>query len=169
MKRESSKKSKGLKTDMKTLSLSLADIVANGGKSPGKLGKSLKTRTKTAKARTALVRDETTRMQHVLAHPQFKSNPIAAISNHIVTGVRDAFGAEASGVKDKTKLKVKKPKKQTPAQQREQSAAHAVGVSQTNNASRSLKAHKHGGGTSRGKMLKVERGGGIDKLKKKRR
>ena len=167
MKRDATKKSKGLKTDMKTLSLSLADIVASGGKSPGRSGKSLKTKTKTAKARTALVRDETTRMQHVLAHPQFKSNPIAAISNHIVTGVRDALAAGARGANEKPK-KAKKAKKQTPAQQREQSSAHAVGVSQANNAFRSLKVHKHGGKTIRGNMLKVERGDGIGKSKKKR-
>ncbi|KAK9815410.1 hypothetical protein WJX72_003228 [[Myrmecia] bisecta] len=35
------------------------------------------------KARTRITADETARLQQVLAHPHFKANPIAAITNHL--------------------------------------------------------------------------------------
>jgi len=134
-------------TDMKTLSLSLADIV-------GGAGSVKRTKTPTAKRRTALVSNETTRMQAVLSHPQYKANPIAAISNHILTGL--AADAEARGNKPGAN-KPKRKKKLTPQQERELSGAHVVGPQETKpktGDARAVRSHKHGG-TKRGKLFRA--------------
>jgi len=68
-------------------------------------------------------------MQHVLAHERFKLNPIAAISNHIVSLARE--GSQASASRETNKDKATRIKPPTPAREREKSAAHAVGVSQS--------------------------------------
>lgn len=133
-------------TDMKTLSLSLADLV--GGAGSGK-----RTKTPTAKRRAALVSNETTRMQAVLSHPQYKANPIAAISNHILSGL--AADSDARG--NKPTAKPKRKKKLTPQQERELSGAHVVGPQETKpktGDARAVRAHKHGG-TKRGKLFRA--------------
>ena len=50
-------------------------------------GKKDKVRVLRAKARTKLA-TESRRMQQVLAHPTFRENPIAAISNHIAASLK---------------------------------------------------------------------------------
>ena len=118
MKRLSSGRKKSLGTDMKSLELSLADIGRNGAVSAT-------VRATTAKTRAKLVARETTRMQAVLEHPTFKSNPIAAISNHIVSGIERTSG---SGEKGRATEKKKRAKKRTPQQERDASGHHVVGA-----------------------------------------
>ncbi|OUS49147.1 ribosome biogenesis protein SLX9-domain-containing protein [Ostreococcus tauri] len=118
MKRLSSGRKKSLGTDMKSLELSLADVGRNGAARA-------RVRATTAKTRAKLVARETTRMQAVLEHPTFKSNPIAAISNHIVSGIERT---SASGEKGRAPEKKKREKKRTPQQERDASGHHVVGA-----------------------------------------
>ena len=71
-------------SDFATLESTLGDI-ARKGLSPGKKDK---VRVLRAKARTKLAATESQRMQQVLAHPTFRENPIAAISNHIAASLK---------------------------------------------------------------------------------
>jgi len=71
-------------SDFATLESTLGDI-ARKGLSPGKKDKVKVLR---AKARTKLAATESQRMQQVLAHPTFRENPIAAISNHIAASLK---------------------------------------------------------------------------------
>ena len=82
-------------SDFASLESTLGDIAGGeGGASPlGRLGrmrgaKGRKVRVMRGKQRTRLCASETGRMQAVLAHPEFRSNPIAAISNHIVAALK---------------------------------------------------------------------------------
>ena len=71
-------------SDFATLEFTLGDI-ARKGMSPGRKDKPVVLR---AKARTKLAATESRRMQQVLAHPTFQTNPIAAISNHIAASLK---------------------------------------------------------------------------------
>uniref|UniRef100_A0A7R9TSN5 Ribosome biogenesis protein SLX9 n=1 Tax=Micromonas pusilla TaxID=38833 RepID=A0A7R9TSN5_MICPS len=78
-------------SDFASLEATLGDIA--GGASPlARLGRAKGRKVKSAvmrtKQRTRLCASETGRMQAVLAHPEFRSNPIAAISNHIVAALK---------------------------------------------------------------------------------
>jgi hypothetical protein len=86
-------------SDFASLEATLGDIA--GGASPlARLGRAKGRKVKSAvmrtKQRTRLCASETGRMQAVLAHPEFRSNPIAAISNHIVAALK-ANGGGANG------------------------------------------------------------------------
>ena len=71
-------------SDFATLESTLGEI-ARKGMSPGRKDKPVVLR---AKARTKLAATESRRMQQVLAHPTFQTNPIAAISNHIAASLK---------------------------------------------------------------------------------
>ena len=78
-------------SDFASLEATLGDIA--GGASPlARLvrakGRKVKSAVMRTKQRTRLCASETGRMQAVLAHPEFRSNPIAAISNHIVAALK---------------------------------------------------------------------------------
>lgn len=65
--------------------------IAAGGGVTGVTGVTTKVRAAKvlrSAARTRLVEMETGRMQAVLSHPQFRANPIAAVSNHIVANLK---------------------------------------------------------------------------------
>ena len=86
-KMKKSGKKKGMSaafSDFATLESTLGDI-ARKGMSPGRKDKPVVLR---AKARTKLAATESRRMQQVLAHPTFQTNPIAAISNHIAASLK---------------------------------------------------------------------------------
>lgn len=125
MKKTSNARGKGTMADMRALSMSLAEVVGDGGVALATTAK--RSKTPTARRRAALVSKETTRMQAVLSHPTFRSNPIAAISNHIISDVANASGSAASGRSSEGKAKKKRVKKLTPQQERERSGAHVVG------------------------------------------
>ena len=102
-------------SDFATLESTLGDI-ARKGLSPGKKDK---VRVLRAKARTKLAATESQRMQQVLAHPTFRENPIAAISNHIAASLKAkppeekklaaSLEAKAEKMAGKKKGKTKKP------------------------------------------------------------
>ena len=126
MKKTSNARGKGTMADMRALSMSLAEVVGDGGVGLATTAK--RSKTPTARRRAALVSKETTRMQAVLSHPTFRSNPIAAISNHIISDVANASGSAASGRSSEDKGKKKRAKKLTPRQERDRSGAHVLSL-----------------------------------------
>ena len=95
MKRTARSTARGFGGDMRSLGVSLDALTAAREGASGARGTSTK-----AKAKARLVAAETARAQAVLAHPTFRANPIAAISNHIVSGrerERDESGAKPRG------------------------------------------------------------------------
>jgi hypothetical protein len=123
MKKIGKKSGRGTTVDVRALSMSLADVAATGG---GR-GMGNGAKTPTARRRTALVARETTRMQAVLAHPTFRSNPIAAISNHIISGVADDARRGRSDEDARARAKAEPKRRLTPQQERDRSGAHVLG------------------------------------------
>lgn len=123
MKKTSAKRGRGTMADMRALSMSLADVAARDERT----GMAVTVKTPTAKKRAALVARETTRMQAVLAHPTFRSNPIAAISNHIISGVADDARRGRSDEDARARAKAEPKRRLTPQQERDRSGAHVLG------------------------------------------
>ena len=123
MKKIGAKRGRGTTVDVRALSMSLAEVAGAGaGRTMGRAAKPT-----TAKRRAALVARETTRMQAVLAHPTFRSNPIAAISNHIISGVADDARTGDDDARAKAIAKAKPKRRLTPQQERDRSGAHVLG------------------------------------------
>ena len=125
MKKTSNARGKGTMADMRALSMSLAEVVGDGGVGLATTAK--RSKTPTARRRAALVSKETTRMQAVLAHPTFRSNPIAAISNHIISGVADDARTGRSDEDARARAKAEPKRRLTPQQERDRSGAHVLG------------------------------------------
>ena len=125
MKKTSNARGKGTMADMRALSMSLAEVVGDGGVGLATTAK--RSKTPTARRRAALVSKETTRMQAVLSHPTFRSNPIAAISNHIISGVADDARTGRSDEDARARAKAEPKRRLTPQQERDRSGAHVLG------------------------------------------
>ena len=156
MKKTSNARGKGTMADMRALSMSLAEVVGDGGVGLATTAK--RSKTPTARRRAALVSKETTRMQAVLSHPTFRSNPIAAISNHIISDVANASGSAASGRSSEDKGKKKRAKKLTPRQERDRSGAHVVGPAGPTSSDPRRRARVDGRTTRRGNTTRKNAG-----------
>lgn len=108
MKRVGRSVSRAFGGDMRSLAASLDAATNARGNASGSRGTSTK-----AKAKARLVAAETARAQAVLAHPTFRANPIAAISNHIITGIeRERSSASADGSRAKSRAEPSGPKRE---------------------------------------------------------
>ena len=92
---------KGLSTaslDFATLSATLGDVGVSTGTLNGGISRK-RPKVMTQNKRTALVHAETSRLKQVLQHPEFKANPAAAVTNHVIAALKASAAAKkASGM-----------------------------------------------------------------------
>lgn len=105
--------------DLSTLADTLNDILTSGdmaGKASGGTGQTRVpgASVKSNKERAAITLKETERLQRVLHHPQYQSNPLLAIANHLnATLPPPPTKVLPGGPKNKGKAEKKKKKKKT--------------------------------------------------------
>ena len=73
--------------DFATLSATLGDVGVSTGTLNGGISRK-RPKVMTQNKRTALVHAETSRLKQVLQHPEFKANPAAAVTNHVIAALK---------------------------------------------------------------------------------
>ena len=100
------------------------------------------------KARVKLVNAETGRMRAVLSHPQFRSDPVAAVTNHVLAALKNAPKSAERAAAPRT---VKTSKKKAVDVKEESDAVSAAAAQREVSAAARGITHRGGGDTRRPK------------------